>query len=47
MLGEFTVASYSGTVNTGYRHWFQVVSGNSQKLSVASDGVSVDMPLVP
>ena len=47
MLGEFTVASYSGNVNTGYRHWFQVVSGNSQKLSVASDAVYVDMPLVP
>ena len=47
MLGEFTVASYSGTVNTGYRHWFQVVSGNSEKLSVASDAVYVDMPLVP
>ncbi|MDT3741241.1 MAG: fibronectin type III domain-containing protein [Candidatus Kapabacteria bacterium] len=47
MLGEFTVASYSGNVNTGYRHWFQVVSGNSEKLSVASDAVYVDMPLVP
>ncbi|MDT3741255.1 MAG: fibronectin type III domain-containing protein [Candidatus Kapabacteria bacterium] len=47
MLGEFTVASYSGTVNTGYRHWFQVICGNSQKLSVASDAVYVDIPLVP
>ncbi len=46
MVGEFTVASYSGTINTGYRHWFFVVAGNTV-LSAPSDSIYVDMPLVP
>jgi hypothetical protein len=48
LVGEYTTASYSGTVPTGYRYWFYVISGSSEEmLSVASDAVYVDMPLVP
>ena len=48
LVGEYTTASYSGNVPTGYRYWFYVISGSSEEmLSVASDAVYVDMQLIP
>jgi hypothetical protein len=47
MIGEYSVAGFSGSVPTGYRHYFKVICGNSEKLSVDSDAIFVDMPLVP
>jgi hypothetical protein len=32
LVGEYTTASYSGTVPTGYRYWFYVISGSSEEM---------------
>ncbi len=47
LVGEYTVGSYSGTVTTGFRYFFKVICGNSEKLSQASDSVFVDLYLIP
>jgi hypothetical protein len=48
LVGEYTTASYSGTVSTGYRYWFYVISGSSEEmLSVPSQSIYVDMQLIP
>lgn len=43
LVGEYAIASYSGTFNLGFRHWFYAIAGDIENLSLPSDAVYVDL----
>jgi hypothetical protein len=43
LVGQYEIASYSGTETLSFRYYYRVIAGNLERESVASDAVYLDL----